>query len=124
MIKKLMMMAMILFASITVNAQQVNPHVQLALVAELVKNVPIGSTIPRSPLTPPYVEMDDHTLYFETGHAAFTLVLLDEDGEEAYEVSVPNTVDVLVLPSTLVGNYELQLYDGSEYYFYCDIVLE
>lgn len=83
----------------------------------------IGNPYPRTPICPPNVGINNHTLYFETGHAAFTLVLLDEDGEEAYEVSVPSTVDVLVLPSTLVGNYELQLYDGSEYYFYCDIVL-
>lgn len=123
MMKKFILLAFAMIAFLTTNAQTPQ-SVPLAFSMERVKTYPTGKPNPRSPLTPPYVEMDDHTLYFETGHAAFTLVLLDEDGEEAYEVSVPNTVDVLVLPSTLVGNYELQLYDGSEYYFYCDIVLE
>lgn len=86
---------------------------------------PVGGAtpIPRTPISTPTVYMDGHTLYFEADHPAFTLVLLDEDGEEVYTVTVPTTVEEITLPSDLIGDYELQLYDGSNFYFYCDIVL-
>ena len=96
---------------------------QLPLSVERVKTTPSAGPIKRTPVCPPAVGMDGYTLYFETGHPAFTLVLIDEDGEEAYTVVVPTAVEEIALPSTLAGDYELQLYDGSNFYFYCDIIL-
>jgi hypothetical protein len=49
--------------------------------------------------------------------------LLDEDGEVAYQTSVPNSASIVVLPTTLSGDFELQLDYGGDYYFYCDIAL-
>ena len=96
---------------------------RLYLSTHLVDPPVLGNPFPRTPVCPPAVGMDGYTLYFETGHPAFTLVLLDEDGEEAYTVAIPTNAEEITLPSTLTGDYELQLYDGSNFYFYCVITL-
>ena len=89
---------------------------------------PTGSSgeRPRSPINPPSASLDDHTLYINSEHPAYTLYLVDTTGEEpdvVYQVYVPANVNAVVLPSTLSGTYELQLYDGGQYYFYSDIEL-
>lgn len=81
---------------------------------------------PRSPINPPSASLDDHTLYINSEHPAYTLCLIDTSGEETdvvYQIYVPANVSAVVLPATLVGTYELQLYDGGEYYYYSEIEL-
>lgn len=81
---------------------------------------------PRNPINPPSASLDDHTLYINSEHPAYTLYLVDTTSEEpdvVYQVYVPANVNVVVLPSTLSGTYELQLYEGGDYYFYSDIEL-
>ncbi len=79
---------------------------------------------PRTPVVRPKVAQDDHTIYFTNVGYDLTLVLLYGDGEEAYATFVPAGTTAVVLPSTLSGNYELQLYPtDSVYYFYADIEL-
>ena len=81
---------------------------------------------PRNPINPPSASLDDHTLYINSEHPAYTLYLVDTTGDEpdvVYQVYVPANVNAVVLPSTLSGTYELQLYDGGQYYFYSDIEL-
>ena len=54
------------------------------------------------------------------------LYLVDTTGEEPvviYQVYVPANVNTVILPATLAGTYELQLYDGGEYYYYSEIEL-
>ena len=82
---------------------------------------------PRSPITPPSADFDDHTLYIYGEHPAYTLYLVDTSGDEpdvVYQVSVPANVGTVYLPTTLTGTFELQLYGGGEYYFYSEIELE
>ncbi len=82
--------------------------------------------LPRNLINPPSASLDDHTLYINSEHPAYTLYLVDTTGEEpyvVYQVYVPANVNVVVLPSTLSGTYELQLYDGGDYYFYSEIEL-
>lgn len=82
--------------------------------------------LPRNPINPPSVSLDDHTLYINSEHPAYTLYLVDTTGEEpdvVYQVCIPANVNVVVLPSTFSGTYELQLYDGGDYYFYSEIEL-
>jgi len=68
------------------------------------------------------LSIDGHTLYFNNVGYDLTLVLLDEDGEEAYATFVAAGTTAVVLPSTLSGDYELQLYPtDSVYYFYSEI---
>ena len=81
---------------------------------------------PRGTVNPPSACLDDHTLYISGEHSDYTLYLVDTSGEEpdvVYQVYIPANVCVVVLPATLTGTYELQLYDGGEYYFYSEIEL-
>ena len=97
---------------------------RLPLTVGIVKPVGQGIPRPRTPILAPNVAIDGHTVYFDTDHVAFTVMLVDEDEQVVYQVVVPSTVDEIELPSTLSGVFELQIYDGTDYYFYCDIYLE
>lgn len=82
--------------------------------------------IPRSPINPPSASIDGYTLYMEGDHPAYELYLVDTTGEEpdvVYQITVPANVNVVYLPATFTGTFELQLYDGGEYYFYSKIEL-
>ena len=81
---------------------------------------------PRGTVNPPSACLDDHTLYISGEHSDYMLYLVDTSGEEpdvVYQVYVPANVSAVILPATLSGTYELQLYDGGEYYFYSEIEL-
>ena len=81
---------------------------------------------PRGTVNPPSACLDDHTLYLYGEHSDYTLYLVYTSGEEpdvVYQVYVPANVSAVVLPATLVGTYELQLYDGGEFYYYSEIEL-
>ncbi len=82
--------------------------------------------LPRGTVNPPSACLDDHTLYLYGEHSDYTLYLVDTSGEEpnvVYQVYVPANVSAVVLPATLVGTYELQLYGGGEFYYYSEIEL-
>ena len=82
--------------------------------------------IPKSPEVPPTAPeatLENNVLTFQSAHDAYTLTLVDEDAEAVYEVNVPSNVNVVVLPATIVGDFELQLDYGGNYYFYCEINL-
>lgn len=82
--------------------------------------------LPRGTVNPPSACLDDHTLYLYDEHSDYTLYIVDTSGEETdvvYQVYVPANVSAVVLPATLVGTYELQLYDGGEFYYYSEIEL-
>ena len=79
-----------------------------------------GLLIPKSPALPPEApeaSIDDHTLYLYNVDYDLTLCLLDEDGEEAYTVFIPANTASVALPSTLTGDYELQLLTDGLFYF-------
>ena len=83
--------------------------------------------LPRNPINPPSACLDDHTLYINGEHPAYMLYLVDTTGDEpdvVYQVCVPANVGVVYLPATLVGTFELRLFNGGEYYFYSEIELE
>ena len=75
-------------------------------------------SIPRGPVLVPDVSLDSHTLYLYNVGYDLTLVLLDEDDEVAYTAFIPANTASVVLPATLSGDYEMQLYPGGSYYFY------
>ena len=85
-----------------------------------------GNGHPRGPLVVPEASLNGYTLYIEGDHPAYELYLVDTTGEEpdvVYQITVPANVSVVYLPATLTGTFELQLYDGGEYYFYSEIEL-
>ena len=74
---------------------------------------PLGNGFPRSPIEVPLVYIDDHTLTFAVGHPDYTLIIKDEDGTVAYSTVVYSTETLVTLPSTLSGDYEIQLVMGN-----------
>jgi len=76
-----------------------------------------GPLTPKSPVQAPVASIDDHTFYLYDVDYDLTLCLLDEDGEEVYTVFIPANTASVVLPATLTGDYELQLYTDGIYYF-------
>ena len=110
-----LMMAMLPFSS--VNAKDNAEDIPLQV--EYVDPTGNQGSRPRPPVARPNVSIDGHTLYLYHVGYDLTLVLLDEDGEAAYTVYVPAGTSAVMLPATLCGDYEIQLYpDGSSYYFY------
>ena len=72
----------------------------------------------KTPVLIPTVSIDGYTLYIDGYHADYTLELIDENDTVVYSTYVPSAVNVVVLPATLSGNFELRLYPGGSYYFY------
>ena len=77
---------------------------------------------PKSPITPPSVSLDDHTLYFATPCDGCTLNIVDSNNVAVYTLVIPMGTTSLVLPATLSGEYELQIISAG-YLFYGTIDL-
>ena len=80
----------------------------------------IGNPLPKSPATSPEVTLDDHTLTFDSSCHNCTLRIVNTEDEVEYTTVI--TSDTLVLPSTLEGQYELQIIRDN-WCFYGDIEL-
>ena len=74
----------------------------------------------RSTVTVPSVEIEDNILYFITSCDGMELRLVNEEDEVEYTTVISGST--LVLPSTLNGNYQLQIISET-YIFYGDITL-
>ena len=69
----------------------------------------LGHGHPKGPVRPPYVTLDDHTLYIWSQHGGYTLTLLDDNDTVVYQTYVAAGMQFADLPSTLSGSYTLQL---------------
>ena len=76
-------------------------------------NQPIGHGYGRTPMRPPLVYIDDYALAFEAYHPDYVLTLKDENGDVVYTTTVYSTETLVTLPSTLSGDYEIQLVMGN-----------
>ena len=74
-----------------------------------------GNNLPRSPIHVPPASIDDHTFYINESHPDYVLQLVDTDNEEniIYEVLMPAGVNNVILPSSLDGEYVIQLLWGN-----------
>ena len=68
---------------------------------------------PKSPMLAPKVYIEDYTLLFAVDHPDYILNIMDEDGAVVYSTVVYSTQTQVVLPSTLSGDYEIQLVMGN-----------
>ena len=75
----------------------------------------------RTPVLSPSVSIEDYTLYFDTPCDGCELRIVDEDGV-VYSTTIPASCSSLNLPSTLSGDYELQIIQGN-FCFYAEIQL-
>lgn len=82
----------------------------------------IPSGTHKQPIVPPSVSLDDHTLYFETPCDGCTLNIVDENDVVVYTLVIPTSTASLVLPSTLSGEYTIEIIRGN-YLFYGTIDL-
>ena len=74
----------------------------------------IGQDNPhKGPVLIPEVSLDDHTLYFYTPCDGYTLNLVDANDVVVYTIVIPVGTTSWVLPSSLSGEYELQLITGN-----------
>lgn len=67
----------------------------------------------KGPVQIPELSLDDHTLYFYTPCNGYTLNIVDENDVVVYTIVIPVGTTSWVLPSTLSGEYELQLISGN-----------
>lgn len=73
-----------------------------------------GNTL--APPRPWYITQDDYTLTMPAFEDDFTLELRDENDAVVYTAYVPACSTVIVLPSTLSGDFELRLVSDTYYY--------
>lgn len=74
---------------------------------------PISHGNPKAPMLAPKVYSEDYTLLFAVDHPDYILNIMDEDGAVVYSTVVYSTQTQVVLPSTLSGDYEIQLVMGN-----------
>lgn len=89
----------------------------------IIDDQPLGNGNPRSPEETPIVYIDDYTLLFEANHPEYVLNIKDENNVVVYTTVVYSTQTQVVLPSSLSGDYEIQLDFGGSYIFVGEIVL-
>ena len=106
-----------LFISIAATAQT-----PIDFSTGIIDKTSVGHHTPRTPICPPTVYLDGHTLTFESSHPDYTLQLVDTNDDVVYSVFVPAGTTTVVLPSTYVGDYTLQLL-WSDWMFYGEITL-
>ena len=90
----------------------VNSEEPLTLEATIIDPL-AGSNPHKGPVQIPKVSLDDHTLYFSTPCDGYTLNLVDENDVVVYTIVIPTGTTSWVLPTTLSGEYELQLISGN-----------
>ena len=82
-------------------------------------------TIPghgKSPIQPPFIWQEDHEIYFDSNHSEYSISFIS-NGIVVYSTAVPSSTTSVELPLWLSGEYEIQIYLNSDYYFYGDITL-
>ena len=67
----------------------------------------------KSPVQPPYVTLDGHTLYIWSQHGGYTLTLLDDNDTVVYQTYIVAGVQYADLPTTLSGSFTLILSDDT-----------
>ena len=77
---------------------------------------------PRGPVDPPTVYLENYTLTFAANHPEYVLYIKDENETVVYSTVVTSAATEVVLPSTLSGNYEINLV-MNEWYFWGHIEL-
>ena len=73
----------------------------------------LGNGHPKSPIEPPTVYIENDTLMFEADHPEYVLNIKDEEDEVVYTTTVYSSITQIILPSSLSGNYEIELIMGN-----------
>ena len=87
----------------------VSAQVLVPLTVSIIDEQPGGNGQPKTPVLAPKVYIDDYILLFEVDHPEYVLYIKDEDGDVIYSTVVSSTQTQVVLPSTLSGDYQIEL---------------
>lgn len=98
-------------------------EVQIEFSVAGVDDEPMTPGNPKTPIPMPTVWQDGYLLDFHGTHDDYVLRLVDATNTVVYSMAVPSYQTQVWLPTYLVGTYELQLYNGNQYYFYGEIEL-
>ncbi len=106
--KKVSILFLFLLLGLSVQAGQV-----ISFSVQIIPDLPLGHGHPKSPMQAPTVYIEDYTLLFETNHPEYVLNIKDEDGDVVYTTVVYSAQTQVVLPSTLSGDYVIELAMGN-----------
>ena len=104
-------LVILLFALLSLVMAKANEKVEFK--SQLLQGASIGHGYPKSPMQPPTVYIEDHTLSFTVDHPDYLLNIKDEDGNVVFSTVVWSAQTEVVLPSTLSGDYEIELVMGN-----------
>jgi len=85
----------------------------IEFTVQYVPEKPVGHGNPKSPTDPPAVYIEDYTLLFEANHPDYILYIKDEYDDVVYSTAVYSAQTQVVLPSTLSGDYKVELVMGD-----------
>ena len=112
---------LMLGGTLSTNAQGVGTRIEFGLHWD--DPVPDSPDYGKGPILMPTVWQDGYLFDFQGTHADYVLHIVDASDTVVYSTVVLSYQTQVWLPTTLVGTYELQLYDGGAYYFYSEIEL-
>ena len=112
----LLLMATMSIASVQKSDEEI--PLQVGILDPTIPHEPIG----RGPVVVPSISLEGYTLFFYTPCDGCILRLLDANDNVVYSTVIPTNTTSLVLPSTLSGEYEIQIIQGNIcFYGYIDL---
>ena len=71
----------------------------------------MGGHYPRSPIEPPTANLDGYTFTITGAHPDYLVRIVDVEDEDdvIYQTLMPAATSIIILPSTLSGDYQIQL---------------
>ena len=105
-------LAFIMCALLMCSVMQAQERIIFNVGCPEVDDQPMNNGRPKSPMRPPVVYIEDYTLTFVAGHPDYELTIKDEDGETVYTTVVTSAETLVTLPSTLTGEYVIELRMG------------
>lgn len=85
---------------------------------QIIDQSSMGNGPTNAPPRPWYITQDENVLTLPAFDEGFTLQLLDEDETVIYSTYIPAGTTLVVLPSTLSGEFELRLIPVLTSYYY------
>ena len=106
--RKLFLMISAMLVSVIAVAE-----VEIELFVSIDDETPLGHNVPKTPVRPPHVSIENGVLSFTADHPEYVLFIRDEEGDVVYTTVVSPSVTQVVLPTTLSGEYQIELTMGN-----------
>lgn len=84
----------------------------LPLTVSIYDNKSAGHDSTRDLVDPPTIYIENYALSFETNHPDYVLNIKDATGAVVYTTTVYSAMTLVSLPSTLSGDYEIEVVYG------------